>query len=495
MAFTFGSPAVTSASTGFGFTAQKPTTGFGLTNTSFGTPTTTSGTLTFGALSTPTTSIGLNFGFGTSATSTPAQCSNLLLGSNTATTMTTAPSLFPTPTTSTPLFTGLSFGTPATTNTLTFGATSNTTATGSLTFGTATTNTPLFGSGTGSTLLGSKPTTVLTTTTTSKGLGGLDVSVNNKGLSQGNSSSTAAKENLLPNELMQTIDKFKEFVKMQKGLSSDIARGSARPLNRCAEDTASLMEMLSTLSGSVQRDRSSADKLKQDTARALQSSEIAQRTHDTPAGLQYENNMPLQFFMELAENFEQDLMLFRSQIETTEKHIQTMMAPRTLTPQELTATMSKLHESLVAVAGRLQSVHAKVQQQKEQYLNFRKYLLKDNTNVFDSIKVNNKSNRSSIGKITSGPTPFGPGNKNFLSSTTLNSNRPASYETRNPLVWESSTPVPSATNIAIGSSTKPPTASLNFNAPINLTSPLPVNGTSSNFQLQKPPVGNKRGKH
>ncbi|XP_071572836.1 nucleoporin p58/p45 isoform X2 [Temnothorax nylanderi] len=482
---------------------SRPTTGFGLGNTSFGTPTTATSTLTFGTLAPPTTSIGLNFGFGTPATSTPAQCSGLLLGTNTATTMTTpsctAPSLFPAPTTSAPLFTNLNFGTPATTNALTFGATPNTAATGSLTFGTATTNTSLFGSGTGSTLLGAKPTTVLSTVTgatgTNKGLGGLDVSVNNKGLSQGNSSSTAAKENLLPNELMQTIDKFKEFVKMQKGLSSDIARGSARPLNRCAEDTASLMEMLSTLSGSVQRDRSSADKLKQDTAKALQSAEIAQRTHDTPPGLQYENNAPLQFFMELAESFEQDLMLFRSQIETTEKHIQTMMAPRTLTPQELTATMNKLHESLVAVAGRLQSVHAKVQQQKEQYLNFRKYVLKDNTNVFDSIKVNSKSNRSSISRITSGPTPFGPGNKNFLSSTTLNSNRPASYETRNPLVWESSTPVPSATNITIGSSTKPPTASLNFNAPINLTAPLPVNGTNSNFQLQKPPVGNKRGKH
>ncbi|KAL0116543.1 hypothetical protein PUN28_009891 [Cardiocondyla obscurior] len=469
MAFTFGTPTVTSASTGFGFGSPKPATGFGL-QPSFGTPTTTSSTLTFGGLSTPTTSIGLNFGFGTSATSTPAQCGGLVLGT-TPTTMTTAPSLFSTPTTSAPLFTGLGFGTPATTNALTFGATSNTTATGSLTFGTATTNTSLFGTGTGSTLLGAKPTTVLTTTSsTSKGLGGLDVSVSNKGLSQGNSSSTAAKENLLPNELMQTIDKFKEFVKMQKGLSSDIARGSARPLNRCAEDTASLMEILSTLSGSMQRDRSSADKLKQDTAKALQSAEIAQRTHDTPPGLQYENNAPLQFFMELAESFEQDLMLFRSQIETTEKHIQTMMAPRTLTPQELTATMSKLHESLVAVAGRLQSVHAKVQQQKEQYLNFRKYVLKDNTNVFDSIKVTDKSNRRSIGKITSGPTPFGP-------------------------VWESSTPVPSATNITIGSSTKPPTASLNFNAPINLTAPLPVNGTNTNFQLQKPPVGNKRGKH
>lgn len=67
----------------------------------------------------------------------------------------------------------------------------------------------LFGSNSGSTLLGAKPSVAATTTNTNKGLGGLDVSVNNKGLSQGNSSSTAAKENLLPNELMQTIDKFK----------------------------------------------------------------------------------------------------------------------------------------------------------------------------------------------------------------------------------------------------------------------------------------------
>lgn len=128
---------------------------------------------------------------------------------------------------------------------------------------------------------------------------------------------------------------FREYVKTQKSLSSDIARGSVRPLNRCAEDTASLMEMLTTLGGSVQRDRALADKLKQDTAKALQNAEIAQRTHDTPAGLQYENTAPLMFFIELAENFEQDLMLFRSQIETTEKHIQTMMTPRALTPQGL----------------------------------------------------------------------------------------------------------------------------------------------------------------
>lgn len=130
-----------------------------------------------------------------------------------------------------------------------------------------------------------------------------------------------------------TVFSSREFVKTQKALSSDIARGSARPLNRCSEDTASLMELLTTLAGSVQRDRCLADRLKHDTTKALQSAEIAQRTHDTPAGLQYENTTPLLFFMELAENFEHDLMLFKSQIETTEKHIQTMMTPKTLTPQ------------------------------------------------------------------------------------------------------------------------------------------------------------------
>lgn len=430
--FTFGTPA-TSANTSFGFGTQKPATGFGLGVTPFGSTTPSTGTLTFGSPNVPATTTGLTFGFGTTpATSAQTQPAGSLLGTNTTTT-TSVSSLFSTPATTAPLFGGLTFGTPTASTGLNFGATATTSAAGGLTFGAPTTTTSLFGTiGTGG-LLGSKPATTTTVTTTSKGLGGLDVSVSGKGLLQGSTTSAAAKDNLWPQELMHTIDKFKEFVKAQKVLSSDIARRSARPLNRCAEDTASLMEILTTLAGSVQRDRSSADKLKQDTAKALQNAEIAQRIHDTPPGLQYENNAPLLFFMELAESFEQDLMLFRSQIETTEKYIQTMMAPKTLTPQELTMAMSKLHESLVAVAGKLQGVHSKVQQQKEQYLNFRKYVLKDNTNVFDDVKLDGKTSRCSVGKITSGPTPFGPGNKSFLSSTALSSSRPGNYETRNPL--------------------------------------------------------------
>ena len=40
---------------------------------------------------------------------------------------------------------------------------------------------------------------------------------------------------------------------------------------------------------------------------------------------------------------------------------------------------------------------------------------------------------------------------------------------------------------------KPPTASLTFNTPSNLTAPLPTTDSGSSFQLQKPPMVIKGG--
>lgn len=440
--FNFGTPSTTTANSSFGAFGAKPAApAFGASSFSTTPAPVAGGGLTFGtSTATPATSAPtINFNFG--GTSTPAAANAGLLTNPTSTTG-QATSFFGTPAqtaaSTTSLTGGLGFGATTTTAAPTGGLTFGAAPTGGLNFGGQTSTAPSFGAAPVGGLFGAKTTVstvpVTTTVNVNKGLGGLDVSINNKGLSHGSSSPTVAKENQIPNELIQNIDRFKEFVKTQKGLSSDIARGSARPLNRCAEDTASLMEMLTTLAGSVQRDRSLADKLKQDTAKALQNAEIAQRTHDTPSGLQYENTAPLLFFMELAESFEQDLMLFRSQIETTEKHIQSMMVPRALTPQELTMAMSKIYESLVAVAGRLQTVHAKVQQQKEQYLNLRKYVLKDSTNVFDDTsRIIGKNNQNNIVRVTSGPTPFGPGSTSFLSSTTINSGRQPGYSTQNSL--------------------------------------------------------------
>jgi len=76
---------------------------------------------------------------------------------------------------------------------------------------------------------------------------------------------------------------------------------------------------------------------------------------------------------------------------------------------ELALAMRRLHDSFVALAGRLQTVHNSVEMQKEQYLNLRKYFLKDSTNVFEE-----QAKKSTAGgikpvsgvKISPGPTPF-----------------------------------------------------------------------------------------
>lgn len=77
---------------------------------------------------------------------------------------------------------------------------------------------------------------------------------------------------------------------------------------------------------------------------------------------------------------------------------------------ELSVGMRRLHDTFVALAGRLQSVHSQVESQKEQYLNLRKYILKDPTDIFiqppikEPVLVSNVSNIK--GHLISGPTPF-----------------------------------------------------------------------------------------
>jgi hypothetical protein len=61
----------------------------------------------------------------------------------------------------------------------------------------------------------------------------------------------------------------RSFVKTQKGLSSDIARGSVKPLHKVQEDTESLKQMLAGLTSGFQRNVALADKLKADTAKVM----------------------------------------------------------------------------------------------------------------------------------------------------------------------------------------------------------------------------------
>lgn len=60
---------------------------------------------------------------------------------------------------------------------------------------------------------------------------------------------------------------------------------------------------------------------------------MAQRTHDTPIGLQNDNLAPLEFFIGLVSKYESDVQDLRQEIDNTEKHVKSLSQPAALSPQ------------------------------------------------------------------------------------------------------------------------------------------------------------------
>ncbi len=84
----------------------------------------------------------------------------------------------------------------------------------------------------------------------------------------------------------------RKYVKEQKGVREEIARMSSNQMYKVQEEMASHKQLLSLVTNSLQRNAVTIDKLKHESAQELKHAEIAQRTKDTPPGLQYENTAP-----------------------------------------------------------------------------------------------------------------------------------------------------------------------------------------------------------
>ncbi|XP_060806273.1 nuclear pore complex protein Nup58 isoform X2 [Amyelois transitella] len=428
MSFSFGTPSSAPANTGlsggFNFAAKPATPGFGLTATTqastglFGTPATSApafGSTGFGATTTPkfgtTPTLGATPAFGTTPAlgSTPAFGTTPALGSTP--TFGTTPALGTAFGTTPALGTTPAFGTtPALGTTPAFGTTSTapTFGTGAPAFGATTTSafgttntlgTGLGGGGLGGTGLGggglgggglggglnfgtgstlSAPSTV----TPSLGLGGVAATTTGIGAANATDAKTEPpKQTKLPNEISTTVDSFKEFVKKQKSLSSEVMRVSIKPLHKVSREAESTLRLALSLSGEVNKARAQARRLRAGAAAALAAADGAARDHHTP-GLELESPAPPPYVKDLVAELEQQLITFRRQMDVADKQMQA--EPKLLTEQELTLGIRRMHESLVALAGRLQTVHSQVEAQKEQYLNLRKYVLKDPSNVFET---------------------------------------------------------------------------------------------------------------
>ncbi|XP_072386726.1 nucleoporin p58/p45-like isoform X1 [Diabrotica undecimpunctata] len=474
---------------------------------------------TFGATATPTlgaTTTSLpSFGATATATSSfrPAAAATQVSGDKTfsplfGATSTAAPTFGATPTatpsfglttSAAPTFGAIATAAPtfgvATTAAPTFGLGAATAPS----FGAATTTAPSLGFGTGitttstslntslgfnlgATTTSTVATTSSTTTTPSVGLGGLATTQAKVVTAQ---KDVTPKDQPLPNELLQTVEAFKGFVKQQKVYSSDISKCSIRDFKKVEQDIKQLTTLLKEVEHQLQINRQLAENLKYDTAKCLQNVEIAQRTQDTPPGLQYENTEPLKFFLNLADKFERDMQALKSQIEGAESYVKNHRNPNPVTSQDMALGMRRLHESFVALAGRLHSVHSQVESQKEAYLQMRKQLYNDNSNPFDSHEGNlSHIFNYPLPKIATGPTPF---SNLSLGSTPLFAGQ------QNQSTMSFSTPTTAASGFGSMTFGTSFVSQLGGNSSQLFAAPSLGQSTNS-FQLQKPPTGNKRGK-
>ncbi|KAF5305932.1 hypothetical protein FQR65_LT07543 [Abscondita terminalis] len=473
----FGTQASTTAKTGISFTSAP---------SSFGTSSAPTGGLTFSAsTSVPTSAPTLNFmtpastttslGLAFPSTNTAATTSTSTIGLNfltsTSVPSTTTIGLSASTTTAPAKATAPNFGTPIpppTTTTISFGATPISSSVPVLNFGgTPLTTTSSAASTSGTTTLGLggiKPTSTSSTTpgfNAPPSLGGLPKSVDTSSSKPGtDQSQLSPKDQVLPNELMQTVENFKKFVKEQKGYSSEIGRFSIKDLRKVEQDVDVINNCMNEVENQLRKNKAVADKIKMDSAKDLQNAEMAQRTFDTPVGLQYENTAPFNYFLELSDHFETEMQDLKIHIESVAKYIEIL------------------------------SVHSQVELQKEQYLNLRKKMANDYTNVFEKQNKESDALEMLLEKlvkqqptISNSPTPF----------TSLRSSQVQAVGQNNamgnPTVSTLGPPVTTGFNIGGA-----PNMSLFGTSTTNTPSLFNTSSASNSFQLQKPPVGNKRGK-
>lgn len=414
-------PAFGSTNLSFGATQQKtgfgtaqPSVGFGvgnnqpsLTTTSaqpgFGFTSSTAGQPGFG-VSTTTTSV-----LSTSTAATPSVNFNPPQTTAVGFNISKAPTLsFGTPTTATQ--SSLTFGTSLTPKSVTstaltssgfgFGTASTTTQAATTTQG-LNSGLGLSGLSYSSTAIGGKSMLTITGNTATP-LYGTKSSDLNASKTQGQ---VPPKCQAVHPLVLEMVESFKNHIKEQKHLCLEVSRASLKPINKISSDAESVKKSVMKLERAVNKNKMLNSKLKEETVKALADVEIAQKAMDYPGGFPCDNSIVTDYFLQLANKFQAQVVGLRIELENTEKSIMCELNPAAFTPQELSTTMQRLYECFVALAGRFQFVHAQISNLKVQHLELRKRKLEDYTDIFSKKNFSMKATNEAV-SLTMGPSPF-----------------------------------------------------------------------------------------
>ena len=102
------------------------------------------------------------------------------------------------------------------------------------------------------------------------------------------------------------------------------------------------------------------DQLKQTCGQELVNVDIAVKTRDTPASMQYDNVAPLEYFSRLVTQFEQSMLEYRQAITSAETHLQAVAsgAPG-LSPGDIVSAVQRMQQGLTHLAAKYQARRSK----------------------------------------------------------------------------------------------------------------------------------------
>lgn len=195
----------------------------------------------------------------------------------------------------------------------------------------------------------------------------------------------AWKNEVVPAPVCALIDDFKKFLKEQKDLKDEIARFSPASIDKAKEEVEYLTKNVRYLDQSIRADTAAVTTLKTSVMAELKNCELAQRASDSSS---LEVSQPLEYFYKLVYQFEEAIQLYKVQIEEVESVMGCERLDPSYSPQHVGAMLHRMHQIFVTLASKLHGLHEDLKTQKDFYLNYRKVIYKDDSNIFESRRKN-----------------------------------------------------------------------------------------------------------